>query len=109
MRVTPKNLVPGTSIAGNINSATQQLDQVYAYSMQAIIVSGGSVNGTLKLQCSNNSTDWNDIEDSSFSIVAAGSTMWNISSSNYKYVRCVWTVGSASTGTLNVLFYARGF
>jgi hypothetical protein len=92
--------------------AIQQLDQIFAYSIQAAYT--GSPDGTLKLQCSNDYSPefgtgtWTDIADSSNSISGAGSSTWNVTSSNYAWVKFVFTFSSGS-GTLNVHFFGRGF
>lgn len=64
-----------------------------------VIISGSDVAGTLKLQASDNATDWFDVANSSTAITASADAMWNISDVNYPYVRVAWTYTS---GTGNI-------
>lgn len=111
MRVTPVQLITSGDMSGSL-SAVQQLDQIYAYSVEAVY--SGSPTGTLLLQASNDwdpsasTGTWTTIDDSSNSITSSGSSFWNVTSSNYKYLKFVYTFSSGS-GTLNVFFYGRGF
>ena len=105
MRVTPDTILNAADMTSN-QSATQQLDQIFGYSVQAVYT--GSPTGTLKLQASNDNTSYVDIADSSNSITGAGETMWNVTSANYAYVKVVYTASSGS-GSLTVKFFGRGF
>ncbi len=111
MRITPVQLISNGNMSGSL-SAIQQLEQIYAYSVEAVYT--GSPDGTLLLQASNDwnpgtsTGTWTTIDDSSNSITGAGSSFWNVTSSNYAYVKFVYTATSGS-GTLNVFFYGRGF
>ncbi len=111
MRITPVHLIAAGDMSADV-SAIQQLNQIYAYSVEAVYA--GSPNGALSLQASNDydpdtgSGTWTTIADSSNTITGAGSTMWNVTSSNYAYLKVVFTF-SSGTGTLNAYFYGRGF
>jgi len=106
MLTTPDVLVDAGSMAGNITSSSQQLTNIFGYSVQAVYT--GSPVGTIKLQASLDRTTWNDVSNSSTAISAAGSTLWNISDVQYPYLRVVYTRDSGS-GVLTVKFFGKGF
>ncbi len=109
MRVTEIILLDAVDLDSD-QSAIQQLEQIYAYSVEATIASGGAITGTLSLQASNDKVNWVEIQNSAFVISSAGSTLWNITSSNYKWLKVVWVdSGSDSGGDLTAKFFARGF
>ncbi len=69
--------------------------------------SSATLNGTLKLQASNDPTaatapssaDWVDVADSSQTVTSGASHIWNVSSSLYETFCFVWT-HTSGTGTL---------
>lgn len=111
MRVTDDQILTAQTMAADA-SIIQQLEQIFAYSMEAVYT--GSPNGTLSLQASNDynpntgNGTWTEIVDSPNAITGAGSSFWNVTSSNYKFVKLVY-VRSSGTGSLSVNFYGRGF
>ncbi len=123
MRVFNKQVSTAVHLNANSNSPAVALKSIYMYSMAAIIT--GTPTGTIKLQASNdpetNDTqpsgvpfpapvNWVDITGSSFSVVAAGETFWNVSQVAYNYVRVVYTDGSsaASTAVMTIIFNGKG-
>lgn len=64
-----------------------------------ILFSGVDVVGTLKLQGSDNNSDWWDIASSSQAVTASTRHAWNVSDVHYPYVRVAWTYTS---GTGNI-------
>lgn len=104
----------------DINSTPAVLSDIYGFCIQAVIT--GTPTGTLKLQASNDPfkyvvnggvqtpTHWTDIADSSFSVVAAGNTVWNYNGAFYTFVRVVYTDASsgASTAVLNANITVKG-
>lgn len=120
MRVALFKFVTSSSMAVDITSATLQLNQAFGYSIQADYTTSGTLAGTFKLQCSvdhqqdanGNVTfagNWVDIDGSSTTISAAGSFVWNVSSSMYPFVRLVYTHQSGDSGSLNAYFFERAF
>lgn len=103
---------PGGDLSStNLYSNPIDLRHLSHYSIQ--VVSSGSPAGTYKLQVSNDNPDhtgnkypvgssmtWTDVDGSSVTIAAAGSTVWNAAGAGYLWVRVVWT---KSSGTGNVL------
>lgn len=93
-------LVTAVSAGTNQNSPYFVLDDLLNYSV-AVDFSGSDLAGTLKLQCSNDASDWVDVANSSQSVTAAASHIWNVFDAAYRYVRAVWTY-SSGTGTWTV-------
>lgn len=65
---------------------------------------------TLKLQASNDNTNWTDIPDASYSISASGNSIINVDGAAYRYVRAVFTPGSGAlsmTVSLNGVSISR--
>ena len=63
-----------------------------------LVVTGGPISGTFKLQISNDVTDdvdqvasWSDLADSSQAIVAVGQIFYNLKDQAEKWVRVVYT------------------
>lgn len=114
------NIIPaGTVMNATINSSAQQLWNVFGYAIQ--IVWTGTPTGSFKLQASDDSFNagipgnpnhWSDITDSSVSITAAGSYMWNVSNPQYVWVRVVYTDTSSGASTAvitSATFNGKGF
>lgn len=95
------------TLAANLNASAnstsvENLEQDYGFCLQ-IGFTGSALNGTFKLQASNDSSTWTDVPSSSQSVTAltgASSAMWNIDGAYYNYVRLVWTYTSGS-GTIS--------
>lgn len=120
MRVTQITMVSASSMAVNITTAGQQLNQMFGYAIQAFYTTSGTLGGTFKLQSSVdylldgngnvlNSGHWDDVPGSSLLIAAAGSNTWNVADINYPFVRLVYTHFSGDTGSLTANFFGRGF
>lgn len=99
-------LASGATATSNYTSIVYELNGLDKYSIH-VKFSDAGLAGTLKLQCSNDPTaftapssaDWVDVTNSSQSVVAGASHVWNVTEAMYKFVRFVWT-RSAGTGTL---------
>lgn len=119
MRFAPVPLLTNGSMAGNLNSNGEEVNQIFNYSIQAVF-SGAPV-GTFKLQVSCddvpvglngqdpaiNVVNWVDYTGSSAAIAAAGNFMWIVADCGYKWVRLVYT-RTSGTGTLNVEYNGKG-
>lgn len=106
MLTTPDILLSSVSMGADITSDSQQLTNMFGFSIQAVYT--GSPVGALKLEASLDKVTWNDVEDSSVSITDAGSTLWNVSEVQYPYVRVFYDFTSGS-GSLTAKFFGRGF
>lgn len=99
----------------NLNSSNMQLLQIYGYAVQIMVT--GTPNGTFKLQAScdpfNNQdlvTNWTDVANSSYTMSAAGTYMWNVTDVMYNWMRLVYTdaSGGTSTAILNATLNTKG-
>lgn len=91
-------LVNAVTAATDITGGAFDLGEGQGCSIHADF-SGSTLAGTLKLQSSNDNTDWVDVASSSQAVTSAASHMWNVTSAQYRYIRPVWTA-SSGTGTL---------
>jgi len=113
------NIIPAnTRMFGNIASIPIELSNLFGFSIQ--IVFTGTPTGVFKLQASCDPvanpketigvngapkfepTNWSDVEDSEFTVTAAGNVFWNYAQNvNWSYVRVFYTDNSAgSTATI---------
>lgn len=108
MRPFNEPIISNALMNANISSPGIPLAQTFGYAIQAVYT--GTPTGTLKLQASNDPlgdltnpndqpTNWEDISNSSQSISAAGSFLWNVTDVMYTWVRLVFTDGSGGTST----------
>ena len=91
------------SLGASFNGDAMGIEFVNGYSICASWTEVGSLDGTLKLQASNNpftdnvnmtpnpSAVWVDVTGSSVAVSAAGSQFYNVSDANYSAYRIVWT------------------
>lgn len=61
--------------------------------------SGATLGGTLTLECSNDESDWIQVDGSDQLVASAASHMWNVAGASYLWVRVKW-VPTGGTGTL---------
>lgn len=99
------HLVVNHSMASSFQSAGQFLDHYTIYSIQAVYT--GSPVGTLSLASSNDGVTWDTITGTSTAVSAAGSTMFNVTITGYKWVRLEY-VATSGTGTLNAFYVGKG-
>lgn len=90
-------LASAQSMASSFNSNAFNLDRTPIFAIQAVYT--GSPVGTLKLQSSNDGTNWDDIAGSTVAVSAAGSQTWNYTGAGFGKVRLVYTATSG-TGSL---------
>jgi hypothetical protein len=105
MRVFEYPLVVNQSMAADYTGASQQMVQMVMGAIAARF--SGTPNGTLKLQISNDNSNWTDYTDSDYALTTSGSVSWNLNNIGYQYVRVVYTRNSG-TGTLNVTVSGKG-
>lgn len=98
------------------NSLAMQLENMFGFAIQVVFT--GTPNGVFKLQASCDPvpnaretvgangvitftpTNWTDVDDSSFTVIAAGSCFWNYSGTvNWSFVRSVYTDSSSGSST----------
>lgn len=112
MQVVNLQLLGAVGMDADTTSNGVLLDQVYGYSVHAI-VSGGTAAGTLQLQASNDNvtaqnlvTNWVNVGSS---INANANSMTNVDGVHYKWVRVKFTKSTgANTDLLTVNYYSKG-
>ncbi len=109
-----KDIIPASTVLNATrNSQAIQVYNVYNYSIQ--IVFTGTPTGSFKLQASSDSAQnavssgnyaapnapvhWTDINNSTFSVIAAGNVQWNVDAPGYNWVRVVYTDASSGVST----------
>jgi len=96
-------LLTNGSLGSDICSSSLQINQSEGFSIQGV-ATGAVVDGTLKLQASNDNThpnnivNWVDIVGASIAISGPGVQMFNVNPAMYKYVRAcfVWASGTGA-------------
>lgn len=108
MLFAPVTLATSVVMTSNLTTASQPLPQVYGYAVQAVFT-GTTVAGTLKLQCSVNNASWADVDNSSQTLSASGTFVYNVNGSFYPYMRVVYTdSGSSGDARISVYLYTKG-
>lgn len=97
-----------TSMSQNLASSAQKIDYTVGYSVQAIY-NGPNPRGTMSLNASLDGVNFAQIDNSSVLISSSGNYVWNVISANYDYVKFQFASSAASSGSLTVLFYSKGF
>ena len=92
-------MISASNAGANFTSDPIRLGDLTTFSIQ-VTFSSGTLNGTLKLQGSNDNTNWSDIGGSSQAVASGASHLWTINNAGYDYVRVDW-VNSSGTGTLS--------
>lgn len=100
-----KTLTPTVSATSNITSGGVDLGDITNYSVYGVF-SGSDVAGTLKLQVSNDNSNYIDLSGGSSSITSSGDAIFNITDAGYRYVRYDWAY-SSGTGNITVIFCAK--
>jgi hypothetical protein len=115
MRVANIDLIDGTPVALNANRNLEKImvSNIFYASIQLVV--SATVNGTFKLQVSNDSADnqlygqsgstrltptnWDDYPNSSISVSAAGLVTYNIADIGFTWMRVVFTDASGGTSS----------
>ena len=129
MRTFYKQVVINHTALASFNAPSTLLKNIYMCSV--CMISSGSVNGTAKLQASNDPetndtqtnsttgtpptqspTNWADITNSSVTVnsTSAAPILWNVDAIGFNYIRMVWTDSSsgAANGTITVQVVGKG-
>lgn len=100
-------MASSVSMGATFNSSSAKVSNVVGYSIQSVWSGGGSPVGTLKLQASNDDTNWSDITGATFSVSADGNNVFNVADCFYNFVRLVYT-RTSGTGTLSASLVSKG-
>ena len=102
-------IINAQSATANINSEAFDMDGQRAgrnMSFTANTTSFNAADATVKLQHSNDKTNWDDVENGSKTVDASGTSSRNltpITNLAMRYYRIVYTKNSNSAGTITVL------
>jgi len=105
MKFKNYELAIGPSLSSSANSAVEDLNQDAGFSLQ-VVFTGTALNGSFKLQASNDliaPTNWTDVASSAQAVTAltgSSSLLWNLDATYYNYVRLSWT-NSSGTGSVS--------
>lgn len=112
MNVANDIIISQQGLGASFNGEAIAVGQIYGFSVHMIYT--GTPAGTLKIQCSNDTTtqsasvtNWVDIAGASVVISGAGSTLFNVDQVFYKWIRVVY-VRSGGAGSLDVNYFAKG-
>jgi len=112
MKFCNEKIISAADMSADFESDPILLDQIYGFSFQAVFT--GAPDGVIKLQASNDDktfnqtpVNWDDIADSSYTVSAAGTYMWNFNGAFYKWVRVVYLFASG-TGACDVTYVSKG-
>lgn len=93
----------GASAAANQTSAGFGSARYKYMSVQFVATSLSHADGVIKLQDSNDGTNWNDITGATITVASGtSSNMIRYTAFTADQVRAVWTKGSNTTGTITV-------
>lgn len=108
MRVFEDTIFNAEAVS-NETSLTESvsLEHIYGYSVWATWA-GTTISGSIKIQCSVDGSNWEDVASSEQTINAAGTYLWNIADAMYKYFRVSCTANDANTITVTCKYYGKG-
>lgn len=123
MRIERWDLSASGDLSASFNSYPMRVDMFTLAAIQATISGSGSLNGTLKLQASNDAgvdlannpvpsqvtglSNWSDIAGTTQTVTVDGSSMWNVADIGFRWLRVVYTK-TAGTGTILIVGNAKG-
>lgn len=100
-------IASGTAANAN-NTAGSYNDErmIYGFvSLQFVGTSLSAADGVIKLQDSNDGTNWNDITGATITVASGtSSNMIRYTAFTGKYIRANWAAGSNASGTMSALF-----
>ena len=106
MTATP--IPTATTAAVNFTSTAFYNEVIMAnsdtLSLQFIAASLDQADGVIKLQDSNDNSNWNDISGATITVASGtSSNMIRYTSFASAFIRCVWTKGTNTTGTITAI------
>ena len=84
-------LISAANAAVTVTSVPAEIGDLTNYSIELAFGTLPAVNGTAKMQASNDAVTWIDIPSSSQAIAIGDPHMWNVTAAGYKYARVVFT------------------
>lgn len=80
----------------SFNSDIFDIQDMAGYAIQAKWSNQVGLAGSIKLQASNDGSNWEDVASSSQTFAGNGQFLWNVTTAFYRYVRVVATITGGS-------------
>lgn len=115
MRIV-KEVINAGAVAASTNFTAYNMDHLHGFSAIVNLTGSSSLNGTLKLQVSNNAfldnvnnnpdpnAVWADQPGSTYTVTADGVYAWDLTATDFGAVRVVYT---RTAGSANMVIYIR--
>lgn len=100
-----KTLINAQDASIAITTAAVDLGDMIHYSFAASF-SSATLAGTLKLQVSNDKTNYVDLSGATDTVASGAYSLINVSAAGYRYVRALWT-NSGGSGTMTITFFGK--
>lgn len=91
-----KVLISVLAKAASFDSEIFDIQDMSGFSVQAKWTDKGSLAGSIKLQASNDGTNFVDLATLTATFSGSGSILWNVSGAYYRYVKVVVTISGGS-------------
>lgn len=98
--VTSTSVATSQTYDYNLHNVNSQTKTAFGLSVQIVYSSGGAFNWDLKVQSSNDGTNFVDIPSSTVNITANGSTLYDVGNPNYRVLRVTAT---RTSGTITLV------
>lgn len=92
------DFISAGDMSANITGSAFTMINQDGVGIQAVYT--GSPVGEMRLQSSNNGTNWDDMAGTAIAVSAAGSSSWTVALFKHRYIRLYYSFTSG-TGTLN--------
>lgn len=106
MSIAKQRLLESTLLNSDTNTASIRLRWIEHAAVQVIISAVTGPTASVKLQASNDATNWNDLSGTSNSITSTGNFVISQANIGYKHLRAAFTV-SAGDITAEVIVTGR--
>lgn len=100
------NILKTASAVNASFNCDASVEDMNGFSIQAKWANQAALAGSIKLQCSNNATDWEDIASSSVTFSGNGTKMWIVTGTYFRFVRVVTTI-SGGSADFNINIFGR--
>lgn len=106
-RVGNDIVIDETDVTADVRSEIIDITNIYGFSMQSI--STGTVSATLKVEVSNNKTDWVELSSPTTTILNVSNAVAEKPDTFYKWMRFFVDFTSGTTNTVKVYMTTKGF
>lgn len=91
------------SLSGGTRRFTLPISEPCSISAQVIHAGLTAADSTIKVQGSNDETNFDDFSNGIFTLSSSGSNSWVKDSFNHSHISFLFTAGSETTGTIKIL------